>query len=255
MNAWEIAFFRFGFGSITLLPVMIYYGKSAFVTRRWKLHFLRGLLIFLAISLWSQGIKTSPITIATIMSFTVPIFVLLLAPIFLHERVTWPIWLATLLGFVGIVLIIQPTTTSFNQGSVYFILGAILFACLDVINNKYVTQEPILCMLFYSTLVAMMFVAYPAVRVWQTPSIHQLIWLLALGLGSNLILFFLLRAFALAGATSLAPFRYLELFISMVVGYVFFQELPDQYSYFGAGLIIVSTFLISYYQARGRSKN
>lgn len=253
-NPWEITFFRFAFGILTLLPVMLYQGKSAFITHRWKLHFLRGLFVFVAISLWSQGIKVSPITTSTIMSFTVPIFVLVLAPIFLKERVTWPMWLATLGGFVGILFVLQPDAHTFNQGSLFFIIAAILFGMLDILNKKYVTQEPMLCMLFYSTVVALILVTFPAMQVWRTPTNYELIWLLALGIGSNLILYCILRAFSLTDASSLAPFRYIELLISMVVGYVFFHELPSSYSYLGAAIIIPSTLFIGYYQARNRPK-
>ena len=255
LDAWEITFFRFAFGGLTLLPMMIYHGKRAFITHRWTLHFFRGLFIFLAISLWGQGVKLAPITTATIMSFTVPIFVLVFTPIFLQERVTWPVWLATIGGFIGILLILQPTASSFNQGAIFFMIAAMLFGMLDVLNNKYVTQEPMLCMLFYSTVVAMVLVAYPAVRVWHTPSSRELMWLFALGLGSNLILYCLLRAFTFASVSSLAPFRYLELFISMAVGYLIFNELPEQPSYLGALIIIPATLFISYYKTRSGSKN
>jgi S-adenosylmethionine uptake transporter len=255
LHAWEITFFRFAFGGLTLLPIMIYQGKRAFRTHRWTLHFFRGLFIFLAISFWGQGVKVSPITTATIMSFTVPIFVLVFTPIFLRERVAWPVWLATIGGFIGILLILQPTASSFNQGAIFFMIAAMLFGMLDVLNNKYVTQEPMLCMLFYSTVVAMLLVAYPAIRVWHTPSSRELMWLFALGLGNNLILYCLLRAFTFASVSSLAPFRYLELFISMAVGYLIFNELPEQPSYLGALIIIPATLFISYYQTRGGSKN
>jgi S-adenosylmethionine uptake transporter len=254
LNPWEITFFRFAFGILSLVPVMLYQGRTAFITHRWKLHFLRGLFVFVAISLWSQGIKVSPITTSTLMSFTVPIFVLVLAPLFLKERVTWPMWLATLGGFVGILFVLQPDAHTFNQGSLFFIIAAVLFGMLDVLNKKYVTQEPILCMLFYSTLVASVLVILPAMQVWRTPTSYELMWLFVLGIGSNLILYFILLAFSLADASSLAPFRYIELLISMVVGYVFFHELPSSYSYLGAAIIIPSTLFIGYYQTRNRPK-
>lgn len=233
---------------------MLYQGKKSFKTRRPLLHLVRGMVVFLAIGLWSQGIKAAPITTATIMSFTVPIFVLLLAPVLLKERVTWPMWLATLVGFVGIILVLQPDTQSFrlHSSSLCFLLAAMLFGLLDIINKKYVTQEPMLCMLFYATLVAIALIAFPAAHVWCAPTGHQLLWLLALGVGSNLILYFLLRAFALADASSLAPLRYLELLISISVGHIFFQELPHGHSYLAATIIIPCTLFIGYYQSRDR---
>jgi S-adenosylmethionine uptake transporter len=252
LHPWEITFFRFLFGVITLLPFMLYQGKQAFQTSRPKLHIVRGMLIFVAIGLWGQGIKSAPITTATIMSFTVPIFVLLLAPIFLKERVSWPMWLATIIGFVGILVVLQPDSKALYQGTLYFIIAASLFGLLDIVNKKYVTTEPMLCMLFYSTLFAMGFVLIPAIYHWRTPASYELFWLVVLGGGGNLILYCLLRAFSLANASSLAPFRYLELLISMAIGYIFFQELPNPYSYLGAVIIIPCTLFIGYYQSRAQ---
>lgn len=250
LHPWEITFFRFLFGVMTLLPFMFYQGKETFQTGRLKLHLLRGLLIFIAIGLWSQGIQSAPITTATIMSFTVPIFVLILAPLILKERVTWTMWLATGIGFLGILLVLQPGNLHFHTGSWYFIIAAILFGLLDVINKKYISQESILAMLFYSTLFASLFVFLPAMQHWSNPTSQEWLWLVILGGGSNLILYCLLRAFSLANASYLAPFRYLELLISMGISYSIFKEIPSNYSYLGALIIIPCTLFIGYYQSR-----
>lgn len=210
----------------------------------------RGLLLFLAIGLWTEGLKTAPITTATVMSFSVPLFVLLFSPLLLQERVSWPIWLLTLGGFIGVVLVLQPGATAFNARSWLFLLAVMLFALLDILNKKYIAQESTLSMLFYSSIVACVCTTYPAMQVWQTPSLLDGIYLLLLGIGGNLILYFLLQAFALANATSLAPFRYVELFISMLVSYVCFQELPTISGYLGAAVVIPCTLLVGYLQTR-----
>jgi S-adenosylmethionine uptake transporter len=248
MSPWQVAFFRCFFGVVTLLPLMLHQGQVSLKTHRPLLHVMRGVLLFVAIGLWSHGVKEAPITTATIMSFTVPIFVLLLAPIFLRERVTWPMWVATLVGFGGIVLVLQPSYWSFYGTSSCFVLAAGVFGLLDVINKKYVTQEPMLCMLFYSTLAATVLLALPAIYAGTMPPGHVVPWLLVLGITSNLILYLLLKAFMLTNISSLAPFRYLELLISMGVGRLFFQELPSRHSYLGAAMIIPCTLFIVYYQ-------
>lgn len=252
VSPWQVAFFRCFFGAVTLLPLMLYHGSTSFVTQRPWLHVLRGGLFFIAIALWSHGVKAAPMTTTTLMSFTVPIFVLVLAPLFLQEKVTGPMWLATLMGFGGIVLVLSPSQWAFHSAALYLVLAAFLFGLLDVINKKYVTQEPMLCMLFYSNLVAAVFLAWPAIAAGPMPSQAALGWLLVLGMGSNLILYFLLQAFTLASASSLAPFRYLEWVISMGVGYLLFQEMPTAHSYLGAAIIIPSTLLIVYAQSQSQ---
>lgn len=250
ISPWQVAFFRCLFGTVSLLPLMGYHGSAAFTTQRPWLHVLRGGLLFIAIALWSHGVKAAPMTTTTLMSFTVPLFVLVLAPLFLKEQVTRSMWLATLMGFGGIVIVLSPGQWAFHSATLYLVLAAGLFGLLDIINKKYVSQEPIYGMLFYSNLVATLFLAWPALTVGTMPSWSALGWLLVLGVGSNLILYFLLRAFSLANASSLAPFRYLEWVISMGVGYVFFQEFPTAHSYLGAIVIIPATLLIVYAQSQ-----
>ena len=247
VGPWQVTFFRCFFSVVTLLPFVLYQGSVAFISTSSWLHIVRGVLLFLSISLWSHGIKETSITTATIMSFTIPIFVLLLAPIVLQEKVTWPLWGATLLSFGGIFLVLQPDHNTL-QASVFFLFSAVLFGLLDVINKKYIHRESILCMLFYSTLVATVLVLPLAIHAGTFPTKYELLWLFCLGIGNNLILYCLLRAFRLTSVSSLAPFRYLELLFSMGFGYFFFQEMPGRYDYWGAAIIILCTLFITYYQ-------
>ena len=121
MSPWRVAFFRCFFSVATLLPCMLYSGRTAFFSGSPWLHIARGGLLFLSISLWGHGIQGASITTATIMSFTVPIFVLLLAPVVLKERVTWPLWVATLVSFGGIFLVLQPGHDAW-ESSILFLL-------------------------------------------------------------------------------------------------------------------------------------
>ncbi|MHA7878013.1 MAG: DMT family transporter [Bacteroidota bacterium] len=249
ISPWQVAFFRCFFSVITLLPFMLYQGSAAFATNTPWLHLVRGGLLFLSISLWGHGIKEASITTATIMSFTVPIFVLLLAPTMLQEQVAWPLWAATLLSFGGIFLVLQPEHNTL-QSSIFFLLSAMLFGCLDVLNKKYVHRESILCLLFYATLVATILLLGPAWYVGILPARNMLPLLLCLGIGNNLLLYCILSAFRLTSIASLAPFRYLELLFSMGVGFFFFQEIPSQRDYWGAAIIILCTLFIGVYQRR-----
>ncbi len=242
---WEITFFRCALGTFFLLPIMLGKGIDSFKTQRIGLHILRGFLLFCAMGFWSIGIQHSPLTIATIMSFTVPIFLLLLAPIFLKEKVRWPMWIVTMISFAGIVMAIQkPGTWSLNGYALFFVFAAILFAGLDIINKKFVDQEPLLCMLFYSSLAAAVFTFPPALYQWQWPTGSTFLLLLCLGLGGNLILYCLLKAFTLVQASFLAPFRYLEFLFSILASLLLFQETPSFNSYISACIIIPCAFYI-----------
>ena len=119
-----------------------------------------------------------------------------------------------------------------------------LFAILDIINKKIVTSEPIIIMLLYSSIVVAIISFIPMVLYWELPSIFDLFLLLILGINSNLVLFFILKAFILADISALAPYRYLELFVSGIASYLIFYEIPQNNILYG-GLIIISSIIFT----------
>jgi S-adenosylmethionine uptake transporter len=182
--------------------------------------------------------------------FTNPIFALILARIFLKEKATWHIWIATFLAFIGISFIVRPTMISYNKPVFACLLAAIVFALLDIINKKIITQESILFMLFFSNLMAAVCMLPVIGYSWKIPSLFQLFILGMLGVGGNLILFFLLKAFKLSSVSSLAPIKYIELVVSIVLGYLFFNEWPTISTCIGAMIIISCSCFVTYYQNR-----
>lgn len=105
-------------------------------------------------------------------------------------------------------------------------------------------------MLFYSALVTSLLGAIPAYMVWQTPSFHDLTILLYLGAGGNLILYCLLKAFSLVPASSIAPYRYLELIFSSAIGFMIFSETPSIMMVIGALFIIPSTLFVTFVKTK-----
>ena len=101
-------------------------------------------------------------------------------------------------------------------------------------------------MLFYSNIVTLILATVPAYMSFAMPSIHDLFLLLLLGAGANLILYFLLKSFALTDASSVAPYRYVELLFSAILGYLIFNEIPTIHTLIGAFIIIPCTLFVIY---------
>lgn len=255
LHAYQIVFMRFFFGCITLLPFMFYFGGKSFYTSRIGLHVVRGALLFAGIALWCYGLVIAPITVATTLNFTIPLFILILAIPFLGERVGFSRWAATIVGFLGVIFVLEPTKLDFNPYTALLLLSAFLFATLDVINKKYVVKETMLAMLFYTALFTMLIGALPAYYHWQPMTSVQLGVLALLGCGANLILYCLLKGFSAVDASALAPFRYIELLFSAACGFLIFGEVPTQGTLIGAAIIIPSTFFVVYYETRKSRRN
>lgn len=255
LHSYEITFFRFLFGTITLLPFVMYYGVSTLKTSRPFVHFMRGLLLFLGIAAWTYGLTIAPVTTATVVSFTIPIFVLVLGVFFLSENIIWQRWVVTIVAFAGLVITLNPSAEDFNPEVLIFIAAAVCFAILDIINKKFVIKETMISMLFYSAIVTAVLALPFALKFWISPTVEELVLLFILGASANLILFFLLKAFAVADATALAPYRYFELVVSALIAYLVFQEIPTEATILGSIVVIPSTLFIIYSEKKQINKN
>ena len=245
----EITFFRFFFGTIILTPMILYYGAASIMPKNFPVQIARGLLLFAGMSSWAYGLTVAPIALATVISFTIPLFVLVLAYFCLEEDITWKKWTATIVGFFGIIIILEPHN-HFDVNLLWFLFAALLFASLDILNKKFVLQETMLTMLFYSAIVTTILTIIPTIYVWKMPTKEEILLLFILGIGANFILFCLLKSFALVDASDVAPFRYLELLFSLIIGAIFFEEFPKASVWFGAMIIIPSTLFIAWSSSR-----
>ncbi|MCX4084670.1 DMT family transporter [Rickettsia hoogstraalii] len=254
LHSFEVAFFRFFFSSIVLLPFVFYYGKNTLKTSRPFVHILRGLLLFFGMTSWTYGLTIAPVTTATVVSFSIPLFTLILAVFFLNENIIWQRWVVTVVGFIGLVVTLKPHAEDFNPEILYFVLAAISFAMLDIINKKFVIKESMISMLFYSAIVTAVVSLPVASQYWLTPSGFELALLFVLGSSGSLILFFLLKAFSMVDATATAPYRYLELVISAIAAYFIFNEFPDKSTLHGAVIIIPATLFIIYSEKKAMSR-
>lgn len=254
LSSYEITFFRFMFGSLTLIPFIFYYGFSTLKTSRYFIHFSRGLLLFLGMSGWTYGLTLAPVTTATVVSFMVPIFVLVLGKFFLSENIIWQRWFVTIIALFGLVINLGPSTSDFNPQILTLVAATAAFAILDIINKKFVIKESMISMLFYSALVTAILALPFSLEDWLHPTLNELCLLFVLGAGANLILLFLLKAFALTDATALAPYRYIELIISAVIANIVFQEIPTETTIWGALIIIPSTLFVIYSEKNELSK-
>ena len=239
----EVTFLRFLLSAVILLPLGFWKGWGLFRTQRPLLHGARGVLLFCGIGLWCHGLGHVPISLATTINFTIPLFTLLLARIFLKEHIGRARFLVTLGGFLGVLFVLHPEG-DFDPAAISLLLASLLFAMLDILNKRFVVQESMVAMLFWGSVATALLGAFPATAVWATPSLPALGLFCLLGLGANGILFFLLKGFALADASALAPFRYVELVFAVGAGYFFFQETPSLWTLAGAAVIIPSTLFL-----------
>ncbi|MDZ5761479.1 DMT family transporter [Lyticum sinuosum] len=261
-NLEQIVFTRFVFGSLSIIPIIIFNSfynykfysqniendsilkkiKSSFKTNYIKQHLIRGLLLSISMYFWVNGISKIPLATVTAISFTIPIFLVVLAIIFLKEKANIKIIINIIVGFIGIIIAINPSSFLDTLIIIRFIISAILFAYLDIINKILINKgEKTIIMLFYSNFFAGLFFIIPALNNWKIFNLNDLPYFIILGFGSNIILYCILKAYSLASLTILAPLRYLELIISTIFGYFLFDEKVTINLIFGSIIIVIST--------------
>jgi len=240
----QVIFLRFLFATASLIPIILFKGFKIVYTSNINIHVLRAICLYISMSIWIYGLTLVPVFITTILSFTIPIFVLLLNPIFFSEKIPWYRYLAAFTGLFGVCIIANPTEMLFNFSIIILLISVFLFAILDIVNKKLVMKESVFAMLFYSVLIATFLSAPVALYFWKPIKFTDLTIIFILGVLSNLILFFLLKAFSLLSISALEPYRYIELPISIFASYVLFNDIPNSTVLYGTLFIIISTFLI-----------
>lgn len=255
LHVAEVSFFRFLFSLLTVLPIIfIKGGVSLFKTEQLSLHMWRGIIGAIALGLCCLSVNKMPLSENTTIMFTQPLFFLPMAYFFLKEKVDVSRWVATLIGFAGILAIMQPGTDTFRVEAFIPMGAAFCFAIISMLAKKMIKDEHTLTLLFYFGLVTSIVALPVMLPFWQMPTLSEFALLLMLGMCANLIQVCIFRAFSSADASSLSPIFYTEIGISCVFGFLFFGQIPTIHVAIGAALIIGSTFAISVIETRKEKK-
>lgn len=254
LDSFEIAFFRCIFALIVTLPFALREGPAALRTKRPLVHIGRAATGMLAMFCGYYGITKLPLADATTIGFTRALFIIPLAVFFLGERVQTARWIATVTGFIGVIVMMRPG----GEGPLWALLVALAGAFFTAGGIVFVkklaeTEHPATILVFYNFATTLM--SLPTVfAVWVTPSLGELV-LLALVAGlAGIGQFCTIRGYAIAEASAVVPFGYARLVLAGAIGFLFWDEVPDAWSLAGGGIILVSTLFIALREARRRRR-
>jgi S-adenosylmethionine uptake transporter len=247
----QLVFLRALVGLVLVLPLVWRYRAEVFNTRRMKGHLLRISCNAVALSCNFAAIAALPLALVTAIGFTRPFIVLALASIVLGETVSRTRWLASGICFVGILIVTQPGSLSWDLG-LAAAFGSVLFGSLAVIQTRRLAGEhTVLLMLFY-TLGLTVLTAVPAAFVWVSPVPQDLPALLFIGLLAQIGQYCFLRAHQIAEARVLAPLGYLSIVLSTLADYLFFRIVPTAAVALGSAVIVGTALAIERIDGRNR---
>ena len=191
-----------------------------------------------------------PLTTASVLFFSTPLFLTALAIPMLGETVGWRRWGATLFGFAGIVVVMRPDVGEVHYAMGLALVSAGLFAVMLLMGKQLSREDPPATLMTYFIGMTVLVTFPPAVPVWTWP--EEAMWgiLFLVGLGATLRVYFDIKAYAIAEASAIAPFQYIRLITIAIAGYVVFGEIPDGPTVVGALMIIGSSVYIAQREAR-----
>jgi drug/metabolite transporter (DMT)-like permease len=265
-SALEIVAIR----SLIALPcTLLFYrweGKRGLpTTQQPKLEAIRGGFLFLSYITYMMGLAALPLADIEAIRFSGPLMITVLSVVILSEKVGLRRWLALVIGFIGVLMIVRPGSANFSLGAIFILVSVFFYALTVILTRKLQASDSSATIAYFSSLVylvaTLVLAPLPAivgelpnsdpgisflVRAWSMPALFDLAIMGGLGLIWAGWMFFLSRAYSVAQASVIAPFEYISLPINIMWGYLIWQEIPTWMTLAGASLTLVSGLYVLY---------
>jgi len=249
LGSFEVVLIRCSFTLFYVLILNARLGAALFTSPRPLLLIIRSVILSIIVLGNFYAIVHLPLVQVTALQFTKPLFLVVLAALFLSEKIRLPRTLATLCGFIGIVIILQPGAET-HPAQVIALAAAISMALIAVITKKMTKDHSTNTLVFYGNLFIILVCIGPTIAYWQTPSLVQLAMIAGLGLSAYLGQVCMVQAYRYGEATVVTPFEYVRIIFIAIAAFLIFSEIPDNWTVLGAVIICASTLFIALREAR-----
>jgi drug/metabolite transporter (DMT)-like permease len=246
LDSFEIMLFRSGLGLLIVAAFLASSGRLREARpRRLDVHLGRNLVHFAGQNLWFYALTVLPLAQVFALEFTSPLWVILLAPLFLGERLTGRALLAGGIGFAGVLIVARPDFGDLHPGLVAAALCAVCFAVTSLVTKRLTRTQPVVGILFWLNAFQLLFSAL--VVGWDgevpMPTLAQAPWLLLIGLTGLAAHWCLTSALGAAPASVVMPLDFARLPVIAVVGWLAYGEPLDPLVFAGAALILCGNLL------------
>lgn len=242
----QVVFVRSAAQLIALVPFIAMAGLVVFRTNHLGLHVLRSTLGVAGLFCYFYSFGHLPLANATTLSFTKALFLTILAALVLREVVGPRRWTATLIGLLGVLIVVRPGMEGFDWVALVAVLGSLTGAGLMTCTKMLTGKESTLSIMAYVAVITTAYSIGPGLWSWKAPDSFELTWLIVIGVSGPIGQFFGISAFRAAEASFLAPIDYVRLLISVLVGMWLFAEVPTIWTGLGAAVIVGSTLYVNH---------
>ena len=242
----QITWARYFFTVVFTLPIMFFFfRKDLMWSNKPKLQIIRGLILLTANICFFYAISKISLAKALTLAFIAPLIVTAFSPLFLGEKVGFRRWTAVIIGFIGSLIVIRPGFLEINLASFAALTTGIMYGFYLIITRKLSTSDSPLLTLLITGLVGAILVTLVIPFIWVKPTLNQ--WSLMAGIGVFACIghLFLILSLKYADASKLAPLGYTEIIPNVAIGYYFFSDFPDNWTFLGLFVIVLSGIYIS----------
>ncbi len=247
---FEVVFFRNALSLAWMMPILAHQGFAVLRTAHFGLYAWRSAIALATMLCWFTALKSLPLAEATALSFTQPLFATVLAVIMLHEIVRRRRWTATIIGFIGAMIILRPGVAEVSFAHV-LLLTSSLIGALNAITVKQLTRtEHPNAIVTYMTLLITPFSLAIALPGWESVPLSLWPWLAAMGFFGMLGHQLSTRAFGLIDASLVSAFDFMRLPFSALLAWIIFAEVPDRWTWIGGAIIAGASIYIARREAQ-----
>jgi drug/metabolite transporter (DMT)-like permease len=236
--------------SALLLPIR---GKALVRTRHLRWHLLRGFMFCAMTGINFWALQFLQLTVTASIFFLVPILIALMSAPLLGERIDAKRWIAILVGFAGVLVVVRPGSTAFHPAMLLSLGNAVIYAAFNLMTRKLAAYDTPETIQFLPALAASVVLAPFALAAWESPR-GLLEWLLLFGMGvfGGVGHYLLAVAHRYAPASTLAPFLYQQILYMALFGFLVFGSVPDAAVWIGAAIVIASGLYLFSRERRAR---
>ncbi|EGR0286768.1 EamA family transporter [Vibrio cholerae] len=248
-----VALVQYAIAFVVILPYLKTLGiRQSLRTQQFGWHLLRVFLAVIGIQLWLWALAYPvPIWQGIALLMTSPLFATIGSGLWLREKVGMARWLATLTGFIGAMIILEPWADDFNLASLLPVGAAFFWASYSLMVKKLSSHDSPSTMVVYLLLLITPFNLLLALPDWQMPN-GQTVWLLLIGAGvmTALAQWSIAKAYAVADASFVQPFDHAKLPLNVLAGWLVFGWVPPGRLWLGAAIIVLSVAFITQWETK-----
>ncbi|MFT5113906.1 MAG: drug/metabolite transporter (DMT)-like permease [Parasphingorhabdus sp.] len=236
--------------------VMKLRGEAPLGAVSWKPHFYRGGFYVIGAFAFVIALRYLPFAEVVAIAFAGPMFMTLFGRFFLGESVGWHRLGAVIVGFIGVLFIIQPGTDAMRWAVVLPLIVALADAARDVVTRKMTGGESSLRVVFSTGVMLILAGLITVVGGWQALRLGDLLWFAVSSSAFVVAHYLMVEAFRHGQVVAVAPFRYVQIIWTILAGMLFWNEVPSSVVFFGIGIICTSGIYIAWREATvGRTRN